>query len=86
MEFQEDSSNPLYAEAEENFLIDNPDSIPAGAGAEDKEGDSLLVDMVRQYPLLYDKSVSGYKNTEFRANCWTVIAHVMNMERKYTVC
>jgi len=36
-------------------------------------GDSLLIDLVRSYPHLYDKSLSNFKDSIMKENSWNEI-------------
>jgi len=43
-----------------------------------KEDDSLLVDLVKNYPHLYDKQTKDFKDTIKRNNLWIEIGQVLN--------
>jgi hypothetical protein len=45
-------------------------------------GDSLLIDLVRGYPHLYDKSSSNYKDSIMKENSWNEIGQIMMCPRK----
>jgi len=43
-----------------------------------KENDLLLVDLVKNYPHLYDKQAKDFKDTIKRNNSWIEIGQVLN--------
>lgn len=45
--------------------------------------DSLLIDLVREYPYLYDKSLPSFKDSLMKKNSWEEIAKIMMWTRKY---
>lgn len=49
-------------------------------------GDSLLIDLIRGYPHLYDKSSPNYKDSLMKENSWKEIAEIMLWTRKYKFC
>lgn len=42
------------------------------------ENDHLLIDIIQQYPLLYDKSHNDYKNNNKKENAWQAIASTLD--------
>ena len=46
---------------------------------DEKQNDELLIEMVRRYPCLYDKTAKDYKNARMREEAWRGIADVLNM-------
>lgn len=68
--------------------FDSIKEIVSGSNSENvsttlKAGDSLLIDLVRKYPHLYDKSLPNYKDSLMKENSWKEIAKVMTWSRKY---
>ena len=51
--------------------------------AEDKRGNALLIELIKQFPVLYNKQLKEYKNQTIRANAWTTISKLMEMPRNY---
>lgn len=45
-------------------------------------GDSLLIDMVKSYPHLYDKSSPNFKDAIMKENSWVEIGKIMMCSRK----
>jgi len=43
-----------------------------------REDDSLLIDLVKNYPHLYDKQAKDFKDTIKRNNSWIEIGQVLN--------
>jgi len=43
-----------------------------------REDDSLLVDLVKNYPYLFDKQAKDFKDTIKRNNSWIEIGQVLN--------
>ena len=48
-----------------------------------KQGDPLLIEMVSQFPCLYNKELKEYRSNVVRSAAWNSIAQIMNMLRKY---
>lgn len=46
------------------------------------EGDALLIDLVRGYPHLYDKTSPNFKDSLMKENSWEEIAKIMARSRK----
>ncbi|XP_018575297.1 transcription factor Adf-1-like [Anoplophora glabripennis] len=44
-----------------------------------KEGDELLIDLIKSYPALYNKENSDYKDAIVKENSWKEIAFAMNL-------
>lgn len=45
----------------------------------------LLIDLIQQYPHLYDIKDKNYKNNELKEKCWENIAVQVELPGKYTV-
>lgn len=48
-----------------------------------KEGDELLIDLVKPYPHLWNKEDKDYKDLNKRDNSWEEIANIMQQPGKY---
>lgn len=72
----------------QNKFSSTKDEIVSGTKSEKvsttlNKGDSLLIDLVRECPHLYDKSLPSYKDSLMKENSWNEIAKVMTWSRKY---
>lgn len=47
------------------------------------DGDALLISLVRNYPYLYNKELSDFKDTIKKQNAWTEIGSVLDMTGMY---
>ena len=41
--------------------------------------DIEFMEIIRQYPAIYDKSSKDFKDKRIKANCWKIVADVLNM-------
>ena len=57
--------------------------MDSGNGEELKQGGPLLIEMVSQFPCLYNKELKEYRSNVVRSAAWNSIAQIMNMLRKY---
>ena len=46
---------------------------------EEKQGDELLIDLIRSYPFLYDKTNSQYKDKNMKEASWSEIGRILNV-------
>ncbi|XP_067209312.1 uncharacterized protein [Linepithema humile] len=59
-----------YSENENVCEIENQNEI---------DGDALLISLVRDYPYIYNKELTDFKDTFKKQNAWTEIASILNM-------
>lgn len=45
----------------------------------EKDGDALLISLVRDYPYLYNKELTDFKDSIKKKNAWIEIGIIMNM-------
>jgi hypothetical protein len=45
----------------------------------EKDGDGLLIDLVKRYPYLYNRTCKEYKDVLVKENTWQEIAAMMSM-------
>jgi len=43
------------------------------------DGDALLISLVRNYPYLYNKELTDFKDIIKKQNAWTKIGNILNM-------
>lgn len=73
-----------------NKFSSTQDEIVSQANEDDENidltsniGDSLLIDLVRGYPHLYDKASPNFKDSIMKNNSWEEIAKIMTWTRKH---
>lgn len=44
--------------------------------------DGQLIDLVRQFPIIWDSSHKHFKNRDEKANAWRTIGQIMNLDGK----
>lgn len=48
----------------------------------EKSGDELLIELVRSYPVIYDKTLKDHKNSMIVNNAWSEIGIIMDLPGK----
>jgi len=68
--------------AEELSYSDEENNIDV---SDNNDVDGALIDLVRSYPCLYDKSSKEFKNKPKKDGAWMEIADIMKMKRMCNV-
>ena len=63
------------------FLIDDEEGNPIEGvyNVSTSDQDELLIDLVKSYPFLYDKTSKDHKDRNMKSNAWEEIAKVLNI-------
>jgi len=75
----------------DSFLMRSYESITEGSDKNcegldttiNYENDVLLIDLIKGYPHLYDKSLKDYKDQLMKEKSWLEISEIMQLSGKY---
>lgn len=62
---------------------DEDEDFDDGKNKNEMSGDALLISLVRDYPYLYNKELTDFKDSIKKQNAWIEIANVMGMTGTY---
>jgi hypothetical protein len=72
-----------FVKMDHNYINENEDEqyFPVEVELEEieKDGDGLLIDLVKRYPHLYNRTCRDYKDVVVKENTWQEIAVMMSM-------
>lgn len=77
-----------YTNLQDVFVVEGDDqqiadSIMECLESESLQGDSLLIDLVRARPHLYDKESKDFKDANMKRNSWEEIGVILNVPSEY---
>lgn len=71
----------------DSFLMRSYESITENSEGLDTminyENDVLLIDLIKGYPHLYDKSLKNYKDQLMKEKSWLEVSEIMQLSDKY---